>query len=117
MNVDNKFFDWLNIELAQRGWSYRELGKRAGFSSGTVSMVINGKNKISWEFCAGVALAFKVPAEPIFRLAGLLPLLPAPASDPILQEILEVTKQLDANDREELLAYAKLRYQRAHRHK
>lgn len=112
MNVD-KFFDWLNIELDKRGWSYRELGRRAGFSSGTVSMVVNGKNKISWEFCTGIALAFKMPAEQVFRLAGLLPLLPAPDRDPTIQEILDITKQLDVNDREELLAYAKLRYQRA----
>ena len=62
-----------------------------------------------------MAQALKEPPEKVFRLAGLLPPAP-PERDPLIQELLEIARKLDATDRgdrEELLAYARLRYQRA----
>jgi len=38
---------WLNHELDRRGWSYNELGRRAGLSSAGVSDVLSGKRPAS----------------------------------------------------------------------
>jgi hypothetical protein len=36
----------------------------------TISMVISGQSNAGWEFCKGVALAFDVPPDQVFRRAG-----------------------------------------------
>jgi hypothetical protein len=43
------------------------------------SKVIGGFNKPGPRFCRGVAKAFGIPAEEVFRLAGLLPTAASPA--------------------------------------
>lgn len=108
----NELLTWLNTEIGNRGWSNNELARRAGMSSAGLSKVMTGRNAITWDFCYRVAQALKEPPEKIFRLAGLLP--PAASErDQLIQELLEIARKLDATDRDELLAYARLRYQRA----
>ncbi|MCA9941755.1 MAG: helix-turn-helix transcriptional regulator [Anaerolineales bacterium] len=108
----NDFIDWLNNQLRKRAWSNNELARRTRYSSSNVSLVLTGQQAPSWEFCYRVAQALSEPPEKAFRLAGLLPPAP-PERDPLAQEIQDIIKQLSPGDREELLAYARLRYQRA----
>lgn len=35
------FSEWLNQEIEKRGWSYSELGRRAGISHSTISLVLS----------------------------------------------------------------------------
>jgi transcriptional regulator with XRE-family HTH domain len=105
----SEFFSWMNSELEDRGWSYNELARRAGFSSGTVSMVMTGKNQVSWEFCAGVADAFGMPPEDVFRKAGLLRPTPDPEG---VQELTRLAKGLDAHGLELLTEFAQFLYQK-----
>lgn len=109
----NDLIVWINSELSKRAWSNNELARRSGMSSAGMSLVMTGRNAVTWEFCANVARALGEPPEKLFRLAGLLPQLPLPERDPALQELFDIAKKLSATDREELLAYAKLRYRRA----
>lgn len=63
---------WITEELEQRGWSFRELGRRAGISHATISNIVSGQSRPGLDFCSSVARAFNVPAETVLRRAGLL---------------------------------------------
>lgn len=105
------FVDWLNSALRDRAWSNNELARRTKFSSSNVSLVMTRQLSPSWEFCYKVAVALNEPPERVFRIAGLLP--PMPERDPLIQESVDLLRQMSQNDKEEVVAYARYRYQRA----
>jgi len=72
MIVSDKLSTWLVRELDGRGWSHRELGRRANISGAAVSRVISGEQNPGWDFCAAVARALGQPPLFLFSLAGLL---------------------------------------------
>ncbi len=72
----NEFVTWLTREADKRGWSNSELARRAGLAPATVSLVISGQRRAGWDFCAGIARAFGIEPDNVFRRAGLLPPLP-----------------------------------------
>jgi transcriptional regulator with XRE-family HTH domain len=77
LSMESKeFTDWLTKEVKQRGWSFRELGRRASLSSGAISKVTTGMIDPTWEFCAKIADALDVPTVDVFQRAGLLPKMP-----------------------------------------
>ena len=107
------FVSWINDELAKRGWGYNELGRRAGLSSGGVSVVMSGRQNPGFEFCVKVAEAFGEPPETILRLAGLLPPLPAAEGEGISKEELwEIVKNMSVEERRNVFEYARWRLQR-----
>ncbi len=67
------FAAWLTGEVARRGWSLRELGRRSGLSGAVISEVARGKQCPGLRFCVQVAGAFGLPPESVLRRAGLLP--------------------------------------------
>ena len=76
--MENTLATWLNMKLQSRGWSQRELARRAGVSHTTVSQVISKVRQPTWDFCASVAVALGEPIDEVFILAGLKnPLPPA----------------------------------------
>jgi transcriptional regulator with XRE-family HTH domain len=95
----NAFAEWLENQVRMRGWSYNELARQAQVSSAGVSQVMTGRQKPGVDFCNGVATALRVPADSVFRLAGLLPA--APERDERVDEILfyydQMTPQLQEN--------------------
>lgn len=104
------FINWLNEEIKDRGWVNSELARRAEISTSLLSLVLLGKHPPSWEFCAAVADALLKPREYVLRKAGYLSPLPVPEGDPLLQEVIDVTKQFDSEGRRDILEYARLRY-------
>lgn len=104
------FLNWLNEEIRARRLSNNEVARLAGISSGLISMVSTGKQPPSLDFCLAIADALQKPREMVLRKAGFLPPLPGPASDPLLQELMDVTKQFDGEGRRDILEYARLRY-------
>ena len=68
-----KLVEWINVELAKRGWSMRELERRSGITHGHISLVLSGQRGVGPEFCTALAQALGVSPEFVFRLAGLLP--------------------------------------------
>jgi len=84
--------NWLNVQVEERAWSFRELGRRSGLSSGTVSAVMTGRAFAGWDFCAGVAGALDVEPDYVFRLAGLLPRLPESVQEE--KEVLSIVRRL-----------------------
>ena len=71
-----EFTAWLNAEVEGRGWTFGELGRRASLSSGGISKVMTQQARPGWDFCLKVSHALRIPAEQVFRIAGLLPSLP-----------------------------------------
>ena len=70
------FTDWIYREMANRGWTQAQLARRAVLSQPTISMVLNRQKEPGQKFCRGIARAFKLPPEEVFRKAGILPAVP-----------------------------------------
>lgn len=109
--MSEDFLTWIQAALKERGWNYSELGRRIGMMPSGVSRIMSGENSPSFEFCVGVARAFKVAPEDVLRRAGLLPPLPQIDGDASIAKTLEVMKRLTPQEREEVLAYVLWRYE------
>jgi transcriptional regulator with XRE-family HTH domain len=64
---------WIGQELDRRGWSRSEAARRGSISPSAMDKVIGGFANPGIDFCRGVARAFGLPLEEVFRLAGILP--------------------------------------------
>jgi len=73
---EKDFVTWLTEEIERRGWNYSELARRVGVSSSNVHTFISRKRNPTWDFCAGVAHAFGLAEDEVFRKAGLISPLP-----------------------------------------
>ena len=99
--MGNDLASWLNIQLNETGWSQRELARRAGVSHSTVSQVLSLQQRPTWDFCAGIAQALRVPVDEVFVLAGLKP--PPPASVEDEAEALALLRRLPSQTRRVVL--------------
>jgi transcriptional regulator with XRE-family HTH domain len=109
--VNESFSEWIIDEVQKRDWSYSELARQAGMSSAQVSMVVNGRSNPGEKFCRGVAHAFRVSPDIVFRKAGLLP--DVPAREETEQNLLYKIRQLDPEGRERVAEFLEyLDYQR-----
>lgn len=108
----NNLTEWLEQELHIRGWSIRELARRAELAASTVTDVINGKAKPGFQFCVSVARALHVAPVDVLRRAGLLPSLPEEIHE--REELLHYFTALPADDRQRIVILARaLHEQRA----
>jgi transcriptional regulator with XRE-family HTH domain len=73
--------DYLEEELHRRSWRPADLARAAGVPDATISHILNGSRRAGPEVCNAIARALGEPPERIFRLAGLLPGLPAPVEE------------------------------------
>lgn len=108
-NLMDKFFTWIDTEVKANGWSYSELARRAGISRGAVSNTMNGHNSVTWDFCASIARALSTPIEEVFRMAGLLPLLPESVK---LDKLQSIARNLGDEELAMVSSYADFVYQR-----
>jgi transcriptional regulator with XRE-family HTH domain len=103
------FIEWLDHELAERGWNDNQLANRAGISHSVISKARRGTMP-RWDACAAIASALNIPADLVFRQAGLLP--PLADEEAVLIELRFLISQLPARDRNELMQIARLKVQR-----
>jgi len=96
---------WLVDELETRGWSRSEAARRGHVSSSMFDKVINGHARPGLDFCRGIARAFCIPPEEVFRRAGLLP--PEPEANRAEREYLYVYRQLPEHERRHALVVAR----------
>jgi len=90
--MENALILWLVNELEDRGWSQRELARRASVSQTTVSEVLSGQRRPTWDFCAAVARAFHVSEDRLFVLGGLKP--PPPPAVAEEREAVTILREL-----------------------
>jgi transcriptional regulator with XRE-family HTH domain len=101
----NKLSNWITRELEAKGWTQAELARRSGLSTGRLSSAINYQTGMGPDFCKAIARAFSVPAEIIFRQAGLLPPLQSNEDD-LARQIYDVAKNSSREGRELMLKLA-----------
>jgi transcriptional regulator with XRE-family HTH domain len=99
--MSKDFLQWVEFELQRRSWRNADLAREGQMSESTVSRVLNGGSRVSYEFCNGVAVAFKIRPEPLYRHAGLTPPLPAAVEEE--QEIVHTIRKLPPHDRSVIL--------------
>lgn len=68
----NKFLNWLNQQLDKRGWSRAELARRAKISEANLSVLYKNDTSPGIYTAEKIAQALDVPAEYVYRLAGIL---------------------------------------------
>ena len=64
---------WINAKVTEKGWTLRYAARRSGVSHTTLIRVANGEAHPSARVCQGLAAAFGVSNEDVFRLGGFLP--------------------------------------------
>lgn len=101
-----EFARWLQEQLNDRDWIPADLAKRAGIQGGSLSHIMNGTRKVGPESAVAIARALSLPAETVFRKAGLLPE-EKNTEDLSLKEIAEISKGLSPEDRRTLLRIAR----------
>ena len=106
INWMSAFTSWLNERLQDRGWSYSELGRQAGVSQGSVSLVMSEQQEPSWEFCSKIADALNLPTELVLRRAGKLP---SDNESPTFRELVDLLRDMPIKEQNEVLAYALFR--------
>jgi transcriptional regulator with XRE-family HTH domain len=95
MVYSQELTEWLKQEAERRGWSFREIARRGGLSSGAISNVMTGNALAGWDLCVGIAQALDVAPEVVFRKAGLLPSLPPAVEQE--QEVVGILRNLPAD--------------------
>lgn len=73
----NSFPGWLQTKMAENDMSQADLAKKAKVSRAAISNVLNGYRRPGPELCRAIAKALDLPAESVFREAGLLDDLPS----------------------------------------
>ena len=94
------FSQWLLDEITERRLSYVEVAKRGGISHARISQVIGGEPP-GKRFCRGIAKAFDLPVEDIFRRAGILP--PIPDLDANAEAMLHLFRNLPESEQDRVL--------------
>lgn len=89
------FSEWLQGEMTARDLSQSELARLAGVTRSAINGVVTGARGPGRDLCVGIARAFKIPPEEVFRIAGLLP--PAKSNDRVDRLIYQI-EELDEED-------------------
>ena len=99
---------WLIDELDDRGWSHRELARRAGegVSHAQISGFLAGEKGIGLKSINAISRVLQIPPEKLLEMADLLP--STYSKDHTFDEILQVMKRLTPERRRELLEFAYL---------
>ena len=109
----NDFAEWLRTELKAQGMSQAELSRATGLHTGSISNVLNGQRKPGADFVLSVARALRIKPEDLYRRAGILPQKPSPTQETLVNDALDIIRRLSDDDKKEVIAYARFRYQRA----
>ena len=99
------FSKWLLTKLDDMEWSQAELARKSGLTDGAITNYINGRTPHK-NALIKIAKAFKIPAETIFQVAGLLP--NEIISDAITKEATYIFQRLDQEEKETIIRHLRL---------
>jgi transcriptional regulator with XRE-family HTH domain len=102
--MNDELVTYLTEEMERRGWSARELARRAGVSHTLISSTLAGTHTPGLKFCAGVARALDVAPETILRMAGKIP--QRTTRKQLVDEILYYFDQMDEAEQLRLITIA-----------
>jgi len=104
------FAEWIDSELARRGWSRSEAARRGSISASMMDKVINGASQPGLVFMKGIARAFGISLVEVLERAG------AYEKSPTQAEWDDVFARLSPEDQQEMLEIARLKLQRQKGH-
>lgn len=96
--------EWLKAKLSETGITQAELSRRSGISQGHITKVLNGERGLGEQGIKGIAEAFKVPPEEVFRIAGLLPKVPLGTAKE--EKLLFYFRQMNDDQQQDVLDYS-----------
>ncbi len=70
--IRKTFFDWILEERDKRHWNDAELATRAEISHSNLSQIMSGQRNVTFDFCVGIARAFRIRPEQVLYRSGLL---------------------------------------------
>lgn len=109
------FAEWLDIELKHRAMSQAELARQAGVTRAAITNILTSNRGPGVELCQGIARAFKIPPEEVFRAAGLLP--QESKQSTYLERMIYLFNQLDDETAEDYLAELEFKIERRRKKK
>lgn len=72
--MSNELRQYIKKEMDLRNMRQVDIAKKGRISTAVLSRFLSGeRDTVGEKFCIGIARAFKVAPEPIFRMAGILP--------------------------------------------
>lgn len=103
---------WIERELFVLRWSIREFARQIGVSATHASRVARGERP-STELCREIARVFGMTHAEVLRLAGHLDPLPEDYGEQEEIRLLEIMRELEPGEREELMNFAKFLHAQA----
>lgn len=103
----SEFIEWVHAEMKNRGIGNNELATRGALPPSSVSDILNGKMRISYKFCRGIAKVFGIPIEDVLIKAQMLP---PPVGDTErlpLRELWAIVRGMDDRQLLEVRRYAR----------
>jgi len=113
--LDVTFVKWLDTELDKRNLNRSQLARKAGISHASLSIIYSGDRNPGVEVCTAIANALKLPPEPVYRMAGLLP--PERKDEPSFDELKFWYNQMTPDEQEEFLELGRLKVELRNRRK
>ncbi len=104
-----KFPQWLENSLKEKEMSQSELARQAGVTRAAINGILSGARGPGTDLCLGIARAFNLPPETVYRKAGLLP--PVPKEIEKKNELSYIVSQLSPQEVDDLILYTRLRLQ------
>ena len=95
---------WLKSKLSETGITQAELSRRSGVSQGHITKVLNGDRGLGEQALKGIAEAFNIPLEEVFRVAGILPEVPESTSKE--EKLLHMFRQMNEKQQQDILDYS-----------
>lgn len=100
-DMSEKFANWLNERMKEKGWNQTETATHAGLSRTTISDFLSNTAPIGFEACNKLAKAFNVYPPEVFRIAKLIPEIPD--KDEKLEILAYRFSQLNKDDQQTIL--------------
>jgi len=101
------FAHWLQTKMDERGYSQADLARRSGIKAASISRILNGTRNIGTEASKAIAQALLLDEDVVYRMAGLMGV--KPNADETVSEITHIYHELDDDNQQDLLDYARLR--------
>ena len=94
---NHHFKEWLIKEMGLRDWSQADLARSSELNRAVINKLLNGQSNPSPATLEGIARAFRVPIESVYRIAGLLPNIPE--EDRFIEDSTHLLRQIKDSSR------------------
>lgn len=107
---DKAFTEWLKREMDARRWRPVDLARASGVTLNQVVLVMKQQRRAGDRFLRGVASAFQMPQETVFRLSGMLNDQPLDnvKDDEAVRKVRKLLASMDTVEREKAIRLLEL---------